>query len=731
MKNLLLIVLLSLYSFFISAQNSEWLCFYETYGFTCIAEDQNNIWTGSRSGITSVTKSTGQVSWFNEQNIPVTERSITCMTVDSQGSKWFISDSGYLYKLEAENWSTYDTLRYYLDGKYAGDIVSGNNNDLWIIGYDCLIKFDGIQWNKYTTANSGLPSNYLDEIYFIDGILWIGKDNTLTSFDGSNWNTYISPNVAYGISDIKKDTQGNLWILHNTALEKFDGTSFILYNNANTNLPLVLMNSLAIDQAGILWIGCSMVAGYNRPTGGIMSFINNTWTKYDTSNSMINDVNIGGLLFDTEGNLWFGNRRGQIGKFINTENCSYFDLTASRSEDPSIRHMINDRAGNCYIGTDLPDMGGYALYKTNLSIWTPIPYYKGSEYNLATDGTGTLYMKYDKIYKFINNDTVSIPGCPFLNTSNIYGRAPHIEVAQQGDIWMDYTDEILVLYDTTTGGYFFYTNNGIAHFNGTTWTKYNIYDSPLPSPYIEDIKIAPDGSIWISTGEGLAHLSNGSWSVFNTSNSALPFNYIGHFAIDQSGNLWFSDQHFGLYRFDGNEVSHFIHPTMSQYGGTGTPVIDIDGSIWQYFLLSVNRFDGSEFTHYFTEYNSPLGFGNIRALTIDKYGNKWIGTQEGFVIYREGGVITNDIEIPNPGNDFSLITYPNPFESQVIFDFGHEYSGLNITLYNVTGQKVYSNRFFNTDKVNLKTNLKQGTYIYNVETSEGTKFSGKITGGNK
>jgi ligand-binding sensor domain-containing protein len=717
MKRILSIVILMLTTHVLMAQNSDWMCFYETSALRCIAEDSEFIWAGSISGITRVNKGDGQVTWYNQHNSPFPYRMINGMTIDAAGDKWFLCDAGMLFKLHGNEWTVYDSLQYYVGYfNLAHDVVAGNNNDIWVDAHNKLIRFDGVNWHVYDNTNSGLPYNNIDKIYFADGLLWVGNQSTITSFDGTDWVSYTSPHQVHRVEDMEKDNEGNLWILHTYALQKFDTSGFTVYNAGNTNLDAVYMLSIDIDQQGVKWITCERIIGYDSPEGGLMSFSDTTWIKYDTGNSMINDVNINELVIDDAGNKWFGNRSGDIAKFVDSSNCTYYDLAPSKLDNHSVFTIIADKAGYGYVGTAMPNMGGYALYRTNLDTWTPIPFYKGSEYSIGTDGTGTLYIKYDKVYKLIDNDTVGIPGCPFIDTSiEVYGDAHNFVVTDAGEIWMDFTDTIIgnESYD------------GIAHYNGSTWTIWTVDNSPIPSHAIHDIKMASDGSVWISTKEGLAHYSNGTWAVYNTLNSPLPFNNVSKIAIDQPGNVWFNDKYSGLYKFTGSDTTHFVNNSIYNTPGFGTPVIDTDGSIWQCLQNMVNRFDGTEFTHHFTYQNSHIGLGSMKALSIDKYGNKWIGSGEGFVVYRDGGVIT-DLPAKKPASELSVHTYPNPFTSQVRFDLPRQQSTLTITLHDAQGRPLYRNHFSNTHQPTIKPNLPKGTYFYRITTGEGVVYSGKI-----
>ncbi|WP_082349272.1 two-component regulator propeller domain-containing protein [Candidatus Kryptonium thompsonii] len=52
----------------------------------------------------------------------------------------------------------------------------------------------------------------------------------------------------------------------------------------------------------------------------------------------------------------------------------------------------------------------------------------------------------------------------------------------------------------------------------------------------------------------------------------------------------------------------------------------------------LSKFDGVKWSVVNTS-NSGLPNNNVYAIAIDSQGNKWIGTDGGLAVYREGGVI--------------------------------------------------------------------------------------------
>ncbi|WP_075342167.1 sulfatase-like hydrolase/transferase [Tenacibaculum agarivorans] len=83
----------------------------------------------------------------------------------------------------------------------------------------------------------------------------------------------------------------------------------------------------------------------------------------------------------------------------------------------------------------------------------------------------------------------------------------------------------------------------------------------------------------------------------------------------------------------------------------------------------------------------------------------------------EESIVTDIETIQN-----NLITiFPNPFENTIEFKFQNTYKIINITLYNILGQKVYSNTFKESDNVN----------IYDLQLDKGKYFAEIITDGKR
>ncbi|CUS92465.1 Two component regulator propeller [Candidatus Kryptonium thompsonii] len=101
-------------------------------------------------------------------------------------------------------------------------------------------------------------------------------------------------------------------------------------------------------------------------------------------------------------------------------------------------------------------------------------------------------------------------------------------------------------------------------------------------------------------------------------------------------------------------------------------------------LVKLNMLTGEKI--YYTK-ATGLPDNSVLAIAIDSQGNKWIGTDGGLAVYREGGVILDVYEkeekiIPR---EFSLYqNYPNPFNPETAIEFDiPEVTDVKLEVYDV------------------------------------------------
>jgi hypothetical protein len=157
----------------------------------------------------------------------------------------------------------------------VNSIVPAPDGKLWLGATDGLLSWDPARgehgWTRYTTADSGLPDNFVRRMAFDrHGRLWLG---TATSSDSS---------------------VGGLCV--------FDKGRWRVYSPANSPLPDRRVWSVCVDRTGRVWAGTSKGAACLRPDG--------TWSVFNVTNSGLADNLVTDIATDAAGDIWFATASG-------------------------------------------------------------------------------------------------------------------------------------------------------------------------------------------------------------------------------------------------------------------------------------------------------------------------------------------------------------------------------------------------------------------------------------
>lgn len=120
---------------------------------------------------------------------------------------------------------------------------------------------------------------------------------------------------------------------------------------------------------------------------------------------------------------------------------------------------------------------------------------------------------------------------------------------------------------------------------------YTTSNSPLPSNNGGIIYLDGD-SLWICTSKGLVKLYNNEWQIFDTINTKMPSQEIFSFAKDLNSIRWLGTRSMGLLKWINDST----------------------------FLV-------------FNSNNAPFLNNFVNVITVDKFNNLWIGTDNGLLKY--------------------------------------------------------------------------------------------------
>jgi len=330
-------------------------------------------------------------------------------------------------------------------------------------------------WQTYTSANSPLPSDYINVITLDkDGSKWIGTyGGGLAHFDGTNWTIYTTANSGLPSNDIHAitiDNDGTKWI--STAyggVAHFDGTTWTVYNSSNSPLPVTpningSIFGITIDQDGSKWFGT---------VNGVAHFDGTTWAIYDSTNSGL-PGGVNEIAIDKDGSKWFTTQSGVV--HFDGANWTVYNHANSGLPNDAIISVAIDSNGMKWFG-------GYNV----------------GEGVTTFDGTN---------WKNYNTGNSGLP-------SNWVQR---IIIGPNGEKW------------------FAAVNGGAAKFDGSNWTVYNTSNSGIVSNAINSIAIDKNGNELFGTTSGLSILNNAAQNLPSINFLTLPFPYDPKMNIQQG---WF------------------------------------------------------------------------------------------------------------------------------------------------------------------------------------------------
>lgn len=172
--------------------------------------------------------------------------------------------------------------------------------------------------NFYNKENGGLPDDYVGSLAVApNGDLWIGTDSGLAKFVAGKAPAVIPAGSPFNLCDmggLTVDKDGVLWAgglsmdpegdwFVGMGLVRYDGNTWQQFLPSNSNLKEDVIEHLAVDSSGRVWIGSGSKPYYRDWESGLSSFDGNTFTLHGSGESFIN-VNC--LAVDAEDRVWVG-----------------------------------------------------------------------------------------------------------------------------------------------------------------------------------------------------------------------------------------------------------------------------------------------------------------------------------------------------------------------------------------------------------------------------------------
>ena len=104
----------------------------------------------------------------------------------------FIFLISFSISIQAEQWVNYLSIGTSFSGELITSVCIDSLGNKWFgTGDSGILKFDGVHWTYFNTANSILRDNGINSaLTDKNGNVWLGTYNGDYKFDGNNWSAF-------------------------------------------------------------------------------------------------------------------------------------------------------------------------------------------------------------------------------------------------------------------------------------------------------------------------------------------------------------------------------------------------------------------------------------------------------------------------------------------------------------------------------------------------------------
>jgi len=185
------------------------------------------------------------------------------IALDTENGIWVSTSTSGLYYYDGNAWTTYTSANSGLTSDFLNSVSVDRNDGVWVVTENQNLEhFDGTSWEIFNQANAMLPES-LDntDIYFDENNeLWFPIFNFgIFHFDGTTWENFVPEFVnTFRQRKIAANAEGTLYVASSWGIYEFTGTTWQPFLNEENSLLLdQISTDLLIDQNGFFWISTS------------------------------------------------------------------------------------------------------------------------------------------------------------------------------------------------------------------------------------------------------------------------------------------------------------------------------------------------------------------------------------------------------------------------------------------------------------------------------------------
>lgn len=541
-------------------------------------------------------------------------------------------------------------------------ILQDRAGNIWFGQDGGISKYDGNFITNYTTEQ-GLGVTWVKSMFEdADGNLWIGGEPGISKYDGRNFTNYttvetIGDNLVLALAG---DRHGNVWVGTREGIKRLTpsgeggGATFTHFTTrqglSDNNIKAILE-----DRRGNLWFG-TLNGGAIKfdPDTSVAPF--GTLTRYTTEQGLVNN-HVLSIYEDRTGRLWFGSGGGGQSFDVNFSGDAGGGVDclhpAPHGGGETLVHYGRQQGLNGQVITDIhEDLTGNFWFATADAGVTKLR---------DVDGDTPTFTSYTASHGLSNNDITTIhedgqgnlwfgsgtngaikhkPGIQYFTRENGFtgGNTYTVQGDSRGNVWI-----------ATNGA-------GVFRYDGHDFTQFTKQEG-LAGDAVFAVAEDRRGNLWFGTNGGLSrydptsHRGRGAFTTYTT-RQGLREDALFSLHHDENDALWMGGVGVGVTRMLANEGSakpRFTHFIVSSDSTTAaadpnylpwvnTIVDDRRGKLWfntrHVGLFSIDTTGSKESATYYRGLIDPATESHrVFALTVDRPGALWLGTQQGLRYY--------------------------------------------------------------------------------------------------
>lgn len=641
-----------------------WTSYVSHNDVRAIAFEGDYVWCGTTGGVVRWDKRDGSCLHLSIVD-GLVSNDVRAIAVDKSGRKWCGTSAGASV-YTGSGWTTYSSA----DGLVDNDvnvIEIGPDGKVWVGSDAGMSMFDGKGWTKWTSEDvPAYPEGKFTDLSSIafgaDGTVFClagsydGRDHLLWQFDGVSWKHHANG----GGHTVRVDSSGMLWCVYYAGMSEdflitLPGDSTVYHEMPDFTPGYRTFTDFTIDRKDTVWL----IRNHNINLSTAIDIV-----RYDGANWSVFTPVIGqnGAVFkewmhvirvDDEGTVWIGSERGLL-RFDGSKWKIFLDGLAHNS------------AGN---GTLDRDGVLWVISRGVVSSFDGIrwkPYGNDSDFladypvgSIIVDDLNVKWFGAEKGVVRFDGSTWSFLPYP---ESQPYEYSL-MAVDHDGVLWFTYQKDRLAY---------------AASYDGKQWTFYS--NENLLSASGASMVVDRDNRKWFYTNKGLACFDGLTWTTHFFPHKEFSTGSVSAAYCDSGGNLWFGVES-DLYRFDEQTWQAF---DMSATETAWSITRDRNGVVWIGSWSGAERFDGEKWDLL----TSADGLVSTPVYTVlaDADNTKWFCTGAGVSAFSE--IITGIAERSHPSS-ISLSTFPNPFNPSATIEFTLPQSGrTTLEVYSLSGQRI-------------------------------------------